>query len=214
MGIYNEMYKARGEAWADEAFFIFTLLVGGGRSARAMERKLEQILAHRTRWPTPRDLEPPSRMLRRWRKLDIIDMKLREIRTGQYARVGRALEWWLENGPDVTDRGLRSPAPLEAIPGIGPKSARFFLLYRREGVRVAVLDRHVLRFLRSIGVAGTPRGYRELEGEVLKVADHLGMSSMVLDDIIWRHYALGEDDGAVADMRFILREFGYTMDSE
>ncbi len=209
---YDEMCRATGEAWADDAFFIFALLVAG-RGARGMVPKLEALLAHRTRWPTPRELERPGRMVRRWWKAGLIDGMLRGVGTGQYGRIGGALGWWAATGLDVASGGL-TVEELERVPGVGPKSSRFFMLYRRPRVRVAVLDRHILHFLRDCGVRGVPVGtpgkgatYDRLEGEVLRRADALGVGPDVMDDWIWRHFSRGDDVG-YDDLMFGLSQLG------
>lgn len=79
---------------------------------------------------------------------------------------------------------------LEAIPGIGPKTARCFLMHSRKGARVAGLDRHVLRFLREKGIdapEATPTGkkYKVLEKEFLRLCDEAGKEPAVYDLEIW-----------------------------
>lgn len=79
---------------------------------------------------------------------------------------------------------------LEAIHGIGPKTARCFLMHSRKGARVAGLDRHVLRFLREKGIdapEATPTGkkYKVLEKEFLRLCDEAGKEPAVYDLEIW-----------------------------
>lgn len=58
---------------------------------------------------------------------------------------------------------------LEKISGIGPKTSRFFLLHTRENVQVAVIDTHILKFLRErnypipLKVTLTPKRYAQYE---------------------------------------------------
>jgi thermostable 8-oxoguanine DNA glycosylase len=63
-------------------------------------------------------------------------------RVGQYHRIERALR-------ESLGLNLRTCTveELEGIFGIGPKTARFFVLHSRPGAHVAVLDTHVLRWL-------------------------------------------------------------------
>ena len=70
---------------------------------------------------------------------------------------------------------------LESIYGIGPKSARCFLLHSREGAQVAGLDTHMLKHLKSLGYdvpKSTPTGkkYLDLEEKVLILAKEAGMT--------------------------------------
>jgi thermostable 8-oxoguanine DNA glycosylase len=88
---------------------------------------------------------------------------------------------------------------LEAIPGIGPKTARCFLIHSRRGVRHAGLDTHVLKYMRDLGFEvpkSTPTGrrYREIEARFLELADSSGMSLAEFDLSIWRRY---ESKGSV-----------------
>jgi thermostable 8-oxoguanine DNA glycosylase len=77
---------------------------------------------------------------------------------------------------------------LEAIRGIGSKTARFFLLHSRPGLRLAALDTHILKWLRDQGVSTPkttpPKGsarYKELELTFLALADKMGKSPATLD---------------------------------
>lgn len=85
---------------------------------------------------------------------------------------------------------------LEAIPGIGPKTARCFLIHSRENQKYAGLDTHVLKFLRDKGHAvpkSTPSGkkYKELEQIFLKYVEASGKSVAELDLAIWNLYRKG-----------------------
>jgi endonuclease III len=85
---------------------------------------------------------------------------------------------------------------LECIYGIGPKTARFFVMCHRPGVALAALDTHVLKYLKWAGVSNVPKEtpaagptYRRLEQEFLKlVPPHLTPAEF--DTIIWKSYAL------------------------
>lgn len=83
---------------------------------------------------------------------------------------------------------------LESVIGIGPKTARCFLIHTRKGVRHAGLDTHVLKYMRENGVdvpKSTPVGkkYLELERKFLEMADKSGKSISEFDLEIWRYYS-------------------------
>lgn len=84
---------------------------------------------------------------------------------------------------------------LEAVPGIGPKTARCFLLHSRPNQRLAGLDTHLLKWLASRGYdvpkTTPPAGkkYRMLEGLFLAYADRFGLEPADLDLRVWRFYA-------------------------
>lgn len=83
--------------------------------------------------------------------------------------------------------------------GIGPKTARFFILHTRPGAQVACLDTHILKYLATLGhrvPASTPTGrkYLELEAVFLERADQLGKTPAELDIEIWKQYSGANDE--------------------
>lgn len=82
---------------------------------------------------------------------------------------------------------------LEAIHGIGPKTARCFLIHSRKDQKLAGLDTHILKFLRDKGhevPKSTPTGkkYKALEKIFLEYADQSGMTVADFDLSIWNDY--------------------------
>jgi len=89
-----------------------------------------------------------------------------------------------------------SVSDLESVIGIGPKTARCFVMHSRAGSRHAGLDTHVLKYMKKMGIKvpkSTPTGkkYLELETKFLEMADAAGKSPAEFDLEIWRHYASG-----------------------
>ena len=83
---------------------------------------------------------------------------------------------------------------LESIKGIGPKTARCFLIHSRRGERHAGLDTHVLKYMRDLGFdvpKSTPNGkkYADLERAFLGLADASGLGVAEFDLRIWRDYS-------------------------
>jgi thermostable 8-oxoguanine DNA glycosylase len=84
---------------------------------------------------------------------------------------------------------------LEAITGVGPKTARFFILHTRPNQTMAVLDTHILKYLRDKGhttqKVTPPAGkkYDELEQIVIAEAKASGMSQPDFDLHIWKTYS-------------------------
>lgn len=81
---------------------------------------------------------------------------------------------------------------LEALHGVGPKTARFFLLFSRENARYACLDTHILKWMRERGMdvpKSTPTGkrYRELEKQFLAWVPS-GVPVADFDLAIWTQY--------------------------
>jgi thermostable 8-oxoguanine DNA glycosylase len=88
---------------------------------------------------------------------------------------------------------------LEAIHGVGPKTARFFLLWTGRKIRCAALDTHLLKFLRDLGYKvpkNTPSGtrYAVIEKIALAEADKRGMNPNDFDWIIWDAYSRKDRD--------------------
>jgi thermostable 8-oxoguanine DNA glycosylase len=111
-------------------------------------------------------------------------------RIGQYIRVERAIKESLH-----LNLATATLEELEAVYGVGPKSARFFLLHTRPNQECAVLDTHILTWLRGLMPSQTvpkatpPAGekYRHLERLFLSLAKGLypGLSIAEIDLLIW-----------------------------
>lgn len=117
----------------------------------------------------------------------ILGLRLRAARTGKYTVLENALRWLTSCNLDLA---AVTPEQLAACPGVGPKTGRFFVVWTRPEERHAVLDVHVLRWLRSQGYdtpTATPSGsrYAALEGAFLKEADDRGLTPRELDSLIW-----------------------------
>lgn len=83
------------------------------------------------------------------------------------------------------------------LPGVGYKTASYFIMHTRPNQNIATLDRHVVRFLHSKGYAGadvegsTPSGkkYLELEKSFLKESTAAGMTPADFDLMLWNKYS-------------------------
>jgi len=84
---------------------------------------------------------------------------------------------------------------LESIHGIGPKTARAFLIHSRPNQQYACLDTHILKFMRAKGVdapQSTPTGkkYKEIEREFIRLAKEAKKSIAEFDLEIWNEYSV------------------------
>ena len=85
---------------------------------------------------------------------------------------------------------------LEALYGIGFKTARCFILHSRKDARVAGLDTHMLKHLRDLGYdapLSTPsskKQYLTFEKIVLSLSDTAGMSPADYDLMVWNKYSV------------------------
>ena len=111
---------------------------------------------------------------------------MKKVKIGQYTRLIHAFDL-------VTDLNLRTCTveQLESIKGIGPKTARFFLVHSRPDQQYAILDVHILRYLNKEGIkapkATPPAGkvYTALEKEFLLLAAKSGMTVADFDLSLW-----------------------------
>ena len=122
-------------------------------------------------------------------------------RVGQYGRITAAIE-------QSYDLNLRtcSVDELQAVHGVGPKTARFFLLHSRSDANCAVIDTHILKYLRrkKVGVSvpdSTPQSkskYQQMETLFLAFIrnDFQDLTVAQADLLIWAYYSGRLDDDA------------------
>lgn len=82
------------------------------------------------------------------------------------------------------------------VPGIGLKTARFFLSHSREDFDEPMLDTHILQFLRDQGYADAPKStpsnentYHYFANIFKNIARQLGKTVTDLDLEIWKQYS-------------------------
>lgn len=187
-----------------EEFFLFCCVVAG-KTAMVQAKLLEGFIQS---LPCPEGT-PFQRIFAQClsSKVTLID-RLRDSRLGQYNRLQRCFKQAVGTfsqdaltcsimGVMPCGRTLRdcTVEDLESIPGIGPKTARFFLLHTRENQKIAALDTHILHYMRDQGI-DTPKGtpgkgakYRELEVKFVELAEASGMSIADFDLKVWRQYS-------------------------
>jgi thermostable 8-oxoguanine DNA glycosylase len=119
---------------------------------------------------------------------DLITQSLRNSGLGCWRIKSRTIRELVESNLDLHTCSVEE---LESIWGIGPKTARCFILHSRKGVRLAGLDVHILRYLKNLGYnvpVNTPVGkrYREIEEIFLSICDQIGKSPAEYDLEIWK----------------------------
>lgn len=178
----SEVTRYNRSAIELEEFLLFCIIVAG-KKARTQAPKLEQFLSENTQHPT---LEPFA-IIRRLARSGKLDDAIRRARLGQYRRLTPCFE-------QVTDLDLKTctSEDLERIKGIGPKTSRYFLLHSRKDCRVAVLDRHILRWMKAkfdtaVPVNTPPAGktYQRLEKLYLDYCEQKNVTPADLDLAIW-----------------------------
>ena len=127
-----------------QTFWIFCILVAG-KNSDTTSRLVTKLLA-------TRGDQTPFEFIR---SFGVIEFRkyLVSNRVGQYDRITRALY-------TSTRLNLRTCTrdDLMKIHGVGPKTARFFLLHTREFCDEIVLDTHILRWMREkCGINDVPK---------------------------------------------------------
>lgn len=177
-----------------EAFLVFCIMVAGKNGARTVKICEELFDGCRVEYHYEKDKPRPFARIRELIADGKLHDRLVEIRCGQYGRIARALLALMDRRIDPEETSVEQ---LEQIPGIGPKTSRYFMM-RAYGERHAALDTHVLKWLRAIGYdapKSTPssrKTYTYLENAFINEADRRDMTPDELDGLVWRHYARGE----------------------
>lgn len=167
---------------AELQYRLLYSIVVAGKSASFAENAMKKFLAH-----TPFML--PFNAIRHLAGTKMLAVVIRSSRMGNYTKLERAFAEVVKLNPDLS---TCTPAELEKIHGIGPKTSRFFIIWTRPGARHAAIDTHVLKWLRFIGHAvpkSTPSGskYERWEAVFLAEADRRKVTARDLDARIWDH---------------------------
>jgi hypothetical protein len=165
-----------------QEFFLFCVCVAGKTSV-IQAQKLEEFLT-----PAWNRGIMPFEYIDYLIKRDTLLPMLQQVKLGQYGRLEEIFKRSIH-----TDLETVTVDELERIPGIGPKTSRFFIMHSRANQRVAALDTHILSWLSEnvIGITvptSTPQSlsrYRSLEAVFLNEADSRGITPEVLDLQIW-----------------------------
>lgn len=183
-GIASATESARAAQW-----WLLLAVMVANKPADVSERKLIKFLA------TGEIPATPFEVLHGMIGAGVLRARLEQVKSGQYNRIERAfraIDKWSESFPDPRTWTLGG---LEGIPGIGPKTARWFYLLVNPKAQVAALDTHILKFLRDQGDPSVPKNtppkgnvYKTLEAKFLQWADKLGLQPRDMDFMVWTVY--------------------------
>lgn len=170
-----------------EEFALFAVAVAGKTAvvqAKAIERFMNILFGFS---PTMTPFENIDSM-----QDSTLRLALRFSRIGQFNRLTRTFR-------ELSQLNVFncSVSDLEAVHGIGPKTARFFLMHSREDYHGAALDVHILRWLREERghtdapkvTPSAPKVYRRWESVYLQEAEREQRDPTELDLEIWSRYA-------------------------
>ena len=143
--------RTLGDEYSMEWWIVFSVMVSGKKSKRA--EKLTNKLVDNSSWlNTDRIPIFPLTVLRELIKENRLAERLRELRTGQYDRIEKALTLLVYFiGKGKLDLFNCTAQELEEIPGIGPKTAAIVLLFAL-GRPAFPVDTHIHRVTRRLGI--------------------------------------------------------------
>ncbi len=159
--------------------FLLYCIVAAGKTAKTQAAKLNEFL---------KGITKPFNYVKELVNNKQLYNYLVKSKLGQYKRIEKSFE-------KVVDLDLDRVTvdELVRVKGIGPKTARFFVMHSRKGERVATLDVHILKWLREQGVENVPSqtpqsslNYNRLEKAFLELAEKMGRTPAELDLQIWR----------------------------
>ena len=171
-----------------ELFAVFAVCVAGKNAQQTADKVNDNF----------RDVATPTKQLTPFEAIkNLVNIKvfvayLKMAKMGQYRRIYRALRDLVESGIDLKTCTVEE---LEAIHGIGPKTSRFIIMHSRPNQRLAMLDTHILRWMRDQGIEtpkATPQSkklYKELEQKFLTLCDKCAILPSQLDLKIWKQYS-------------------------
>lgn len=176
---FTDYNRTRGEL---EEVLLFSIAVAG-KTAESTARYLEDFLSLNRK-----EFETPFETLGRLKRLGRLSEAIKNSSLGKHTILSKSFS-------ELVDRRLNlrtcKLSDLLEIHGIGPKTARMFLLHTRKNQNYAVLDVHILAYLRDQGVDApkqTPtskKRYETLEAKFLTLAKESGHTVADFDLQIW-----------------------------
>jgi thermostable 8-oxoguanine DNA glycosylase len=163
-----------------EEFILFCISVAG-KNAITTSRGLDKFLQPAREY----NLSPFDHL--RLLSFDELTANLKNSGFGCYNNRAKSFTSLINAHLDLKNCSV---VDLEQIHGIGPKTSRFFVLFSRPDAKVAVLDTHLLSWLREKGYdvpKATPCGkkYLEIEQIFLNEAEKQDRPIVEFDLSIW-----------------------------
>ena len=176
-----------------ELFFLFCIFVANKNSSvtalkvNSMAEEMAEQFGKNS---------SPFRYINQMVKYGKITGWLEKWKIGQYKRFTETMKQIAQTFV-IEGRYLEncSVADLQDIKGVGMKTARFFALHSRPTCTLAVLDTHVLKWLKEIydtTHTSTPSNYQDyklLEGLFLGECYKWQKSAVEMDTFIWKYYS-------------------------
>lgn len=176
-----------------EYWILFGICVAG-KSAKQTQEKVNNLLTDMEMdyfsYAMPEKRLNPFKIVSEAVRRGKLRSFLKRHRIGQYKRIEKAFKQAINL--DLDHINIKS---LESVSGIGPKTARMVMLYYDPSADCAVLDTHILKYLKAQGVENVPKTtpssnqYLRLEKEFQRLAKEQNKTVRQLDTEIWQHYA-------------------------
>lgn len=165
---------------------ILFWVCAAGKNGTTAARTLENLLAN---WRKPG--ESAFQVVRIIANKTSLAEEMRKAGIGCFNNKAKSFIALANSGLDLKTCSVEE---LEAIPGIGPKTARCFLMHSRPNQQYAGLDRHILNYMSDCGIStpkNTPTGkkYKDLEQQFLRLVKMSKKSVADLDLMIWKVYS-------------------------
>lgn len=186
-----------------QEFILFWVLVAG-KSAHTMKYCLENLLSH-----YEGEVRKPFETITKQGKR--LASTLKRFGVGCYNHKAKSMLELAHSGLDLKTCTVDD---LTALHGIGPKTARCFIIHSRANQHLAGLDRHVMNYLRSnpqfieviksFGVEEIPdtppaseKVYKKIEQAVVCIYTQLGMTAAEFDLGAWKSLRRAGADGKI-----------------
>ena len=172
-----------------EEFLLFCIVVAG-KTAYIQADKLNNFLTE-NQSNCNINYFHPFEILQCLKNDDKLLNELIKHKLGQYNKINSAFEYLIINPIDLFTCSIDE---LEQIPGVGPKTSRFFLLHSRD-IELAVLDTHILKYLKQFDEKTpkvTPSNksiYKKYELLFLEKCREQNKKPAELDLELWKSYA-------------------------
>jgi endonuclease III len=175
-----------------EEFLLFSIMVAG-KNSQQTAKKLDSFLFATMGLISPLDWIANLVKIKESKisSTDPLMVCMKNHKLGQYNRLFSAFTGILQFKGRLSSVTVQE---LESVKGIGPKTARFFLLHSRPNQEIAVLDTHILHWMRDNGIQApktTPSGekYLKFEKMFIDIAKKNDISIADLDLRIWTAYS-------------------------
>lgn len=171
-----------------EAFVVFSICVAGKNA----DTTKKSLISFFDKWHIVSKKTTPFEIIRSFSNQEELAQALKDEGIGCQTR---RVEYLYDLVNSDIDLQRCSVEELEGVKGIGPKTARFFILFSRENENHAVLDVHILRWLQQLGfdvpdiTPSASKKYNEIEQLFIEQfrnsVDANKMSLADFDYMIW-----------------------------